>query len=158
MSKLHPRADHVGSLLRPRALLEAVAREAGFDPEEMHATNFSLQVAQADQDAIRQVAEEFIRDAVRRQEEIGIGTVTDGEFRRAFFMGSLDQAVKGFAPADDTIEFHDEERSVQVEGRPLVAGRLEVVASPGAEEALFTTTLTDRPVKVTFPAASSLAN
>ena len=133
MSKLHPRADHVGSLLRPRALLEAIGKEADFDPASIHATHFSLQIAKADPDAIRQITEDFIREAVRKQEEAGIGTITDGEFRRAFFMGSLDQAVKGFEPAEDVVEFHNEERSVQIEGRPIVAQRLEVVGYPGAD-------------------------
>ena len=158
MTKLHPRADHVGSLLRPRPLLDAVAREVGISWEDTKATDFSLAFAGADQAALAQITDEFVRAAVARQEEIGIGTITDGEFRRAFFMGSLDQAVSGFASTEATIEFHDDEHSVQLEGRPVVTDRLQVVAHPGADEARFVRSLTDRPVKVTFPAASSLAN
>jgi 5-methyltetrahydropteroyltriglutamate--homocysteine methyltransferase len=157
MTPVHPRADHVGSLLRPAALLADIEREIGIDEHELHATNFSLAFAGADQEAIRQIADEHIRRVVAKQEEIGIGTITDGEFRRAFFMGSLDQAVKGFAPTDATIVFRNDEQRIELEGRPIVTQRLEVVGYPGADEARFTTTLTDRPVKVTFPAASSLA-
>jgi 5-methyltetrahydropteroyltriglutamate--homocysteine methyltransferase len=158
MSKLHPRADHVGSLLRPASLLRAIEAETGISMGEVHATDFSLAFAKADQDAIGQITENQIRAVVAKQEEIGIGTITDGEFRRAFFMGSLDQAVRGFEPTDDTIVFHDDERSVELEGRPIVTQRLEVVGYPGADEARFTSSLTDAPVKVTFPAASSVAN
>ena len=83
--------------------------------------------------------------------------MTDGEFRRAFFMGSFDQAVSGWAKSDDTITFHNDEGAVADESRPVVVERLQVVATPGADEARFITSLTDRPVKVTFPAASALA-
>ena len=62
------RADHVGSLLRPPALLRARAgRAAG--------TITADQLTQAEDDAIR--------DAVAMQEETGLSSATDGEFRRA---------------------------------------------------------------------------
>ncbi len=62
------RADHVGSLLRPPALLAARAdRAAGVITAE--------QLTRAEDDAIT--------DAVRMQEEAGLQAATDGEFRRA---------------------------------------------------------------------------
>ena len=62
------RADHVGSLLRPPALLRARAdRAAG--------TITADQLTQAEDDAIR--------DAVAMQEAAGLRSATDGEFRRA---------------------------------------------------------------------------
>jgi 5-methyltetrahydropteroyltriglutamate--homocysteine methyltransferase len=62
------RADHVGSLLRPAALHRARAdRDAGRITAE--------QLTQAEDDAIR--------GAVRMQEEAGLQSATDGEFRRA---------------------------------------------------------------------------
>jgi 5-methyltetrahydropteroyltriglutamate--homocysteine methyltransferase len=64
------RADHVGSFLRPSELLEARAKHArGELPAE----------------ALRAVEDRAIRDVVRRQEEVGLRGVTDGEFRRTFF-------------------------------------------------------------------------
>ena len=61
------RADHVGSLLRPPELLEARAgRQAG-------------RIAAAD---LRRVEDAAIREAVLMQAEIGLNSVTDGEFRR----------------------------------------------------------------------------
>jgi 5-methyltetrahydropteroyltriglutamate--homocysteine methyltransferase len=61
------RADHVGSLLRPPRLLGARAdRAAGrIDPEEL-----------------RRFEDDAIRDIVRKQEEVGLRSATDGEFRR----------------------------------------------------------------------------
>jgi methionine synthase II (cobalamin-independent) len=64
------RADHVGSFLRPRRLLEARERRARgeIDPEALHA-----------------VEDAAIREVVQRQEEVGLRGITDGEFRRTFF-------------------------------------------------------------------------
>jgi 5-methyltetrahydropteroyltriglutamate--homocysteine methyltransferase len=64
------RADHVGSFLRPRRLLDAraAAAEGRLTPE-----------------ALRAIEDECIREVVRQQEAIGLKGVTDGEFRRAYF-------------------------------------------------------------------------
>jgi 5-methyltetrahydropteroyltriglutamate--homocysteine methyltransferase len=62
------RAEHVGSLLRPRRLLEA--REA-------------FTAGRIDAAELRTTEDEAIRDAVRMQEEVGLRSATDGEFRRA---------------------------------------------------------------------------
>jgi 5-methyltetrahydropteroyltriglutamate--homocysteine methyltransferase len=64
------RADHVGSFLRPKRLLEARARR---DRGEIAA------------DALREIEDAAIADVVRRQEEVGLRGITDGEFRRTFF-------------------------------------------------------------------------
>ena len=64
------RADHVGSLLRPPEL--KAARERRKQGE----------IGGAE---LRQVEDAAIRDAVRRQEEIGLRAVTDGEFRRTWW-------------------------------------------------------------------------
>jgi 5-methyltetrahydropteroyltriglutamate--homocysteine methyltransferase len=61
------RADHVGSLLRPKALHEARAKnKKGEIPAE----------------ALRKVEDQHIRDVVRLQEDVGLQSITDGEFRR----------------------------------------------------------------------------
>jgi 5-methyltetrahydropteroyltriglutamate--homocysteine methyltransferase len=62
------RADHVGSLLRPPALLKA--RE-----------DFANGTIDADE--LRAVEDDAIRDAVKLQEDVGLQSATDGEFRRA---------------------------------------------------------------------------
>ena len=62
------RADHVGSLLRPPALLRAREDAAA---------------GRLDPAGLRAAEDEAIRDAVKMQEEVGLQAVTDGEFRRA---------------------------------------------------------------------------
>jgi 5-methyltetrahydropteroyltriglutamate--homocysteine methyltransferase len=61
------RADHVGSLLRPPELLQA---------RDDHAAG------KIDDDRLRAVEDEAIRDAVAMQQEVGLRSATDGEFRR----------------------------------------------------------------------------
>lgn len=73
------RADHVGSLLRPVELREARARKARGEITPR---------------ALRDIEDRCIREAVRKQESIGLRAATDGEYRRAFwhfdFMAGLD--------------------------------------------------------------------
>jgi 5-methyltetrahydropteroyltriglutamate--homocysteine methyltransferase len=61
------RADHVGSLLRPKALHEARARmKKGEIPAE----------------ELKKAEDQHIRDVVKLQEDVGLRSITDGEFRR----------------------------------------------------------------------------
>src|SRR3546814_2655219 len=64
------RADHVGSFLRPRRLIEA---------REKHAAG---EIAG---ETLRRVEDDCIREVAKRQEDIGLQGITDGEFRRTFF-------------------------------------------------------------------------
>jgi 5-methyltetrahydropteroyltriglutamate--homocysteine methyltransferase len=62
------RADHVGSLLRPTALLQA---------REDHADG------RLSAEDLRSIEDTAIADVVRMQEQVGLQTATDGEFRRS---------------------------------------------------------------------------
>jgi len=62
------RADHVGSLLRPKNLLDARARHAA---------------GEIDDGELRGIEDEAVADVVRMQRDVGLRTATDGEFRRA---------------------------------------------------------------------------
>ncbi|EXJ91610.1 5-methyltetrahydropteroyltriglutamate-homocysteine methyltransferase [Capronia epimyces CBS 606.96] len=64
------RADQVGSLLRPREILEA--------REKVAAGSLS-------QAELRQLEDKHIADVVRKQLQAGLRSITDGEFRRAYF-------------------------------------------------------------------------
>jgi 5-methyltetrahydropteroyltriglutamate--homocysteine methyltransferase len=71
------RADHVGSFLRPKELLEA--RRSGADPERL-----------------REIEDREILRVLAKQKELGFELFTDGEFRRGGFMTDLTDAVEGF--------------------------------------------------------------
>jgi 5-methyltetrahydropteroyltriglutamate--homocysteine methyltransferase len=64
------RADHVGSFLRPKVLLDA---------REQHKSGA------IDAAALRKVEDEAIRGIVKFQEDLGLRSITDGEFRRTYF-------------------------------------------------------------------------
>ena len=64
------RADHVGSFLRPKYLLDAREKKARGE------------ITPAD---LRAVEDRAIGEVVRMQEEIGLQSITDGEFRRTYF-------------------------------------------------------------------------
>ena len=79
------RADHVGSLLRPKALLEA--RAAGLPAEEL-----------------REVEDEAIRDVVGMQRDVGLRSATDGEFRRTSWHMDFIYRLGGISPGDEKIK------------------------------------------------------
>ncbi|MBK6008269.1 5-methyltetrahydropteroyltriglutamate--homocysteine S-methyltransferase [Ramlibacter ginsenosidimutans] len=70
MIKLPARYDHVGSFLRPKYLLEARAQKARGD----------ITPAQ-----LRKVEDQAITEIVKFQEDVGLKSITDGEFRRTYF-------------------------------------------------------------------------
>ncbi|HLA73943.1 MAG TPA: 5-methyltetrahydropteroyltriglutamate--homocysteine S-methyltransferase [Steroidobacteraceae bacterium] len=71
MNPLLPsRADHVGSFLRPQYLL--AAREE-FARREIDAAN------------LRAIEDQAIAEVIRMQEDVGLHSITDGEFRRTYF-------------------------------------------------------------------------
>ena len=81
------RADHVGSLLRPQRLLQA--RE-----------DFAAgRIPAAD---LRAVEDQEIPAAVRMQEEAGLQSATDGEFRRTTWHMDFIYALGGISKAPET--------------------------------------------------------
>jgi methionine synthase II (cobalamin-independent) len=84
VSQVNPpfRADHVGSLLRPPAVHEARAKRAAGE------------ISAAE---LREVEDAAIADAVRTVEGLGMHSVTDGEFRRAWFHLDFLEQLDGVA-------------------------------------------------------------
>jgi 5-methyltetrahydropteroyltriglutamate--homocysteine methyltransferase len=65
------RADHVGSFLRPAYLLEA--RDQYFNQKSITA------------EQLRAVEDKAITEIVKFQQDVGLQSITDGEFRRTYF-------------------------------------------------------------------------
>ena len=76
MSRLNPpfRAEHVGSLLRPKVLLEARERLEG-DVYSEHKGSIA-------RGELRSLENECITEVIKMQEDVGLQGITDGEFRR----------------------------------------------------------------------------
>jgi 5-methyltetrahydropteroyltriglutamate--homocysteine methyltransferase len=85
------RADHVGSLLRPAHLLEARQQRAagGLDADELRA-----------------IEDEAIRDVVRMQQDVGLRSATDGEFRRTSWHMDFIYQLGGIRSTDQKIQVH----------------------------------------------------
>jgi 5-methyltetrahydropteroyltriglutamate--homocysteine methyltransferase len=108
------RADHVGSLLRPPALLRARADAA------------AGRITRAE---LRGVEDDAIRDAVRLQQDVGLQAVTDGEFRRTSWHMDFIYGLDGISTADDKVKvsFHNEQGDLEFEAAALhVNGRIGV--------------------------------
>jgi 5-methyltetrahydropteroyltriglutamate--homocysteine methyltransferase len=87
------RADHVGSLIRPEALIKA--REQA-EKKELPAAE------------LQRIQQAAIRDVVRMQEELGLKLVTDGEFNRHSWHRDfmLKLANVQMIPSKLTVRFH----------------------------------------------------
>ena len=57
--------------------------------------------------AYREVEDRNIIEAIRLQEEAGLATISDGEFRRGSWAFGLVKAVEGFGEARSMFEFQD---------------------------------------------------
>ncbi len=146
-----PRADVVGSLLRPPELLEARERHAA---GEISAAEF------------KRVEDRAVDWAIGLQERAGLDVVTDGEMRRESFQSQLVEAVEGFG--GHTIdawlwgEWHGDEGvgDKTVERPPTlgVVGKLRRRRHLSVEEFVYARGRTQRTVKVTLPSPSMYAN
>jgi len=127
------RADHVGSLLRPRSLLELRAR---FDEGEVTA------------EALRAHEDECIRQAVAMQESVGLRGVTDGEYRRESFHGDFIGRLEG-------VKFELRTPVASGGGAPFVAVVSDKMRRPAGgievENFRFLASLTTRTAKQTIP-------
>jgi 5-methyltetrahydropteroyltriglutamate--homocysteine methyltransferase len=142
MERIKPpyRADHVGSLLRPKPLKEARARRASGD----------ITV-----EALKAVEDREIEKAIRKQEDIGLRAITDGEFRRSWW--NLD-----FLAGFDGTEWVRLKEGIKFKGITTraeavrVSGRLGFTRHPMVEHFRFVSSKTRRTPKVTIPSPSAL--
>lgn len=140
MSQVNPpfRADQVGSLLRPPALL--AAREQ-YSNDEISAQE------------LREAENEAIEEAIARQESVGMQSVTDGEFRRTYFhIDFLEQldgvTVSGGIP----VKFRTREGEVDfAPPRLSVTGKLRHVKDIQRADFEFLQEHTSHTPKVTIP-------
>src|SRR5712691_11393977 len=134
------RADHVGSLLRPAPLKDARDKAA----------RGAITAAQ-----LEAVEHQEIPKIIRKQEEIGLGLATDGEFRRAWwhfdFFGML-----------DGVEIYELDHGIQFQGvqtKPLgvrVTDKIGFSDHPMLEHFKFLKAHTKVMPKMTIPSPNVL--
>jgi 5-methyltetrahydropteroyltriglutamate--homocysteine methyltransferase len=134
------RADMVGSLLRTRALKEA--------RDKHHRGEIS-------DGALKEIEDREIRALIRRQEEIGLQAVTDGEFRRAYwhfdFLEHLDGVTS--VEADSGMNFKG---GVGIAKALRITGKVAFSDHPMIDHFRFVKENTDRVAKMTIPGPSML--
>ncbi|MGX7894135.1 5-methyltetrahydropteroyltriglutamate--homocysteine S-methyltransferase [Tsuneonella sp. HG222] len=116
-TKLPSRADHVGSFLRPQAVLEARTHR--------YADNISYEELRAVEDAA-------IEELVRWQESLGLEAITDGEFRRKFFHTDFLLQLSGVEETGGIKKAFKNDKGVDVEFAPpkmVISGKVEHVKS-----------------------------
>ncbi len=143
------RAEVVGSLLRPAKLRTAI--EAFY--ERGHSAVLAEE-RRKDRSELVRLEDDAIREAVRRQIDLGLDVVSDGEFRRWMFMNSFYDAVEGVRTGKTVTFRNDRDEPVELRVHEIVE-RLRPVDSPAAREAQFLSEVAiGHPFKVAFPAAS----
>ncbi|KLE34101.1 5-methyltetrahydropteroyltriglutamate--homocysteine S-methyltransferase [Aurantiacibacter luteus] len=110
--KLPSRADHVGSFLRPRSVIEARERFAAGD---------------IDAAALRQIEDEAIAELARWEESLGLKAITDGEYRRKFFHTDFLLQLSGVEETGGIKKAFKNDKGVDVEFAPpkmIITGKV----------------------------------
>ncbi len=124
------RADHIGSLLRPKKLRDAFRNLSGAE--------------------LRAVQDECIREVVRLQQDCGLEVVTDGEFRRISYWEKFVRLTAGLEVRDAVFTFHDAAGHESRFTAPYVSGRVERREPITLDEFQF------KDQKITMPAPSTM--
>ncbi len=138
------RADHVGSLLRPAELLKA--------REEHKAGRIGAE-------ALRKVEDSAIREIVAMQQEAGLESVTDGEFRRGSWHMDFLYQVGGVTKVQDnlTVQFRNEKGVVEFTPAALrVTGKLKLEKCIFGEAFQFLKSVATATPKLTIPSPSMM--
>jgi 5-methyltetrahydropteroyltriglutamate--homocysteine methyltransferase len=137
------RADHVGSLLRPQAVLDARRK---FENNQMPA------------DELRRIEDDAIRSAVKRQEDAGLQCATDGELRRGTWHMDFLCRIGGVQRGGTQLRpFRNDSGDVRNEiVIPKVADRLHLEETIFGEDFTFLKSAANVVPKLTIPSPSML--
>jgi 5-methyltetrahydropteroyltriglutamate--homocysteine methyltransferase len=137
------RGDHIGSLLRPEKLLESRTK---------------LKAGKISAEELRDHENECISEVVKLQESAGLLSITDGEFRRESFHVDFISQIKNVTSSwnfDHVVQLGMDGKAGQDKQMPYIPYINGKMDRPGGgievENFKFTSSLTDRTVKVTIP-------
>jgi len=137
------RADHVGSFLRPKFLLDARAqfRAGTFDAAQL-----------------RRVEDDAIRGIVKFQEDLGLRGITDGEFRRTYFHIDFLTQLEGVETHGGIhVKFHSAKGEVDFEPPVMqVTGKVRHEKPIQLRDFEFLRAATTHTPKVTIPSPTML--
>ena len=113
------RADHVGSLLRPKMITN------GF--KKLHAGEIT-------QDEFKSIQDNAIQDVIKLQENAGLKSITDGEFRRNSYWHTFVERVEGLEVKEALFTFRDNQGNEQSFTAPHVGGKVRRTKSIAGDE------------------------
>lgn len=134
------RADHVGSILRSAPIKEAREKRA----------RGAISVAD-----LKAVEDREIEKIIKKQEEAGLQSITDGEFRRAWWHLDFLEGLQGTEAYEmqSGVQFH----GVQTKPKGVrTVGKLGFSGHPMIEHFKFVQAHTNRTPKMTIPSPSAL--
>jgi 5-methyltetrahydropteroyltriglutamate--homocysteine methyltransferase len=136
------RADHVGSLLRP---------------QELHDARAKAKRGEMSADALRALQDRHIREAVAKQESVGMQVVTDGEFRRDWwhidFIHGFDGVELAAGDAYGDAKFKNTEEQPPF---MMVKGKIRRTKPSMLEHFKFLKSVAKRTPKFTMPSPAML--
>jgi 5-methyltetrahydropteroyltriglutamate--homocysteine methyltransferase len=147
MSAVNPpfRADHVGSLLRPKELLQARYAEGTFAPTP---------------EQLKALEDKHIPAVIKLQEDVGLQSITDGEYRRESWRSGFVAKVDGFVRVEPTpgmgVAQNAKGETHVIGAPPFAARKLKRTRPIVRDEFDFVRARTQRTPKVTMPAPSYL--
>jgi 5-methyltetrahydropteroyltriglutamate--homocysteine methyltransferase len=137
------RAEHVGSLLRPKRLLEARAEQ---------------QAGKITAERLRNEEDAAIRDAIALQEEVGLESITDGELRRGSWHMDFLYEIGGIERSQDNLlsRFHNDAGDIEFRPtKPEVKSKLTLDHTIFGDAFEFLAANTDKGTpKLTIPSPS----
>ena len=134
------RADHVGSLLRPAELTRA---HRLLIDEKLSRVEFVELVNSA------------IREVVGLQEDLGLKSITDGEFRRASYWSHFVDAIEGMTVREALFSFRDDHGTLQFTA-PDTIGKLRRKRPISVEEFTLLKSITKQTPKLTMPSPATM--
>ncbi len=130
------RAEHVGSLLRPKELTTAFRQH---------------NAGEIDDDAFTAIQDKAIADVVKQQQDAGLGVVTDGEFRRGSYWGHVIGPVSGLSVREAEFKFHDDRGHEQSFIAAQVEGKVRRERGFSTHEFAYLKSIATSTAKLTMP-------
>jgi len=147
-----PKADHIGSLLRP---------------PEVHQARAEYAAGSIDLAKVREIEDAAILRILEKQQQIGIDVFSDGEFRRAWYSGAFAEAVEGVIDDPDAVLSNQWQGRGQSQanataaqigfGEQVVGAKLRQVRRLTGHESGFLKQNAPGPYKITMPGVMTRA-
>src|SRR5690242_9621168 len=117
------RVEHVGSFPRPSAVTDAARR---------------VRAGEVSVDTFRQIQDEAIRGIVQFQEELGLRSITDGEYRRRVWSGGFIDTVPALVQREGALStFRTESGEIMSAPAPYARERLQRTRGIATDEFTF---------------------